>query len=423
MKKNVLFVVNQLHRGGAQKVVANLSNNLASASNIHIVIYNDVDQIDYAYSGTLIKIRLPFARNSDNNPFYARIVRFFSLIYNLRKIKRKYKIDVSISFMEASNFVNVLSRRREKIVLSVRTFLSEELGRVKGTGVYKVFIRFLYNRVEHIVVPSTMMKHDLCGKFGVSAGRIKVIHNFIDIDKMAASAQETIEYPAVRRLFTENKVLVSVGRLDVQKGQDYLFPVLAAVKASVSGIKLLLVGDGPLKEGLVNKATGWGLKVCTPEQLRREEGNASEYDVYFLGAQQNPFKYLDKRSIFVFPSLYEGFPNALLEAMVCGLPVISTDCLSGPRELLAPGTDLHYKTPVTEYASYGILMPDMPGQFKGQLSDIQGEIVRLWTEAVLKLIAEPDWAKEYAQKAAFRAKDFGKDIIVAQWNQLIYDNP
>src|SRR4029077_7605904 len=83
-------------------------------------------------------------------------------------------------------------------------------------------------------------------------------------------------------------------------------------------------------------------------------------DVYLLGFNVNPFKYMRKSSILVFPSVYEGFPNTVLEAMQCRLPVIVADCQSGPREILAPGSDLDKKTTTSELTDYGILCPALP---------------------------------------------------------------
>ena len=82
------------------------------------------------------------------------------------------------------------------------------------------------------------------------------------------------------------------------------------------------------------------------------------YDVYFVGLQQNPFKYIRPATAFVFPSAWEGFPLALGEAMTCGIPVVSTDCPTGPREMLAPTTAAP-TTPLrqAEWAEFGLLMP------------------------------------------------------------------
>src|SRR4051812_21321337 len=108
MKKNLLFIVDQLHRGGSQKVVANLSNQLEEHCNVHIAIYNDIDKVEFPYKGTLVKIKLPWSDNPSQNNVFARFTRLLYLIIDLRKIKKRYNIEVAISFLEASNIINIL---------------------------------------------------------------------------------------------------------------------------------------------------------------------------------------------------------------------------------------------------------------------------------------------------------------------------
>jgi len=87
-----------------------------------------------------------------------------------------------------------------------------------------------------------------------------------------------------------------------------------------------------------------------------------KYDVYFLGFQNNPFKYLKGQNFLFFLHL-GGFSNILVEAMICGAPIISSDCKSGPREILAPDTDFKRRTETPEITEYGVLMPVLENKF------------------------------------------------------------
>jgi glycosyltransferase involved in cell wall biosynthesis len=419
MKKNLLFIVDQLHRGGSQKVVANLSNQLEEHCNVHIAIYNDIDKVEFPYKGTLVKIKLPWSDNPSQNNVFARFTRLLYLIIDLRKIKKRYNIEVAISFLEASNIINILSHRKEKLFLSVRSYLSKELEGVKKLGIYRVLIKLLYNKADNIIVPSTLIKTDLIASFKVQEHRVSVIYNFIDIDKIHAQQQESIEYPEIERLINDNHVLVNVGRLDIPKGQSYLFPALAALKEKIPGIKFIIIGDGPLEGQLTQLALQSGLTVFSTEELKTGDlSGVGEYDICLMGKQENPFKYLKKNTVFVFPSLYEGFPNALLEAMACGVPCLSADCFSGPRELMAPQTDLHCRTEKVEYAPYGVLLPAAKG-----VSDIKilpdDTLTANWYQAIVDIFSDRERAAKYASAGKKRAIDYGKEIIIPQWLSLI----
>ncbi len=116
--------------------------------------------------------------------------------------------------------------------------------------------------------------------------------------------------------------------------------------------------------------------------------------------------------------MYEGFSNSVLEAVNCGVPVISTDCHSGPRELLAPETDCSYKTDMIEYAQYGILIPPFTGN---KLTDEPLEkSEQLLAEALEVLIDDPKLRESYAHKEKERSSDFSRDKTIIRWQNTIY---
>ena len=137
-----------------------------------------------------------------------------------------------------------------------------------------------------------------------------------------------------------------------------------------------------------------------------------------LGFQKNPFKFISKSMFFVFPSLWEGFHNALVEAIACGVPVISSDCRSGPREILAPDTDFMYQTIEPEFAKYGVLMPVFDGKFKKADEPLTKE-EKLWIEVILELLKNHKIRQQYAKAGKERVKDFYPDKIIPQWKNAI----
>ena len=122
------------------------------------------------------------------------------------------------------------------------------------------------------------------------------------------------------------------------------------------------------------------------------------HKIIFLGFNNNPFKFVSRSNCFVLSSDVEGFPNVLIEALACGRPVISTDCSSGPRELLAPATDLHHRAINTfEIGEYGILTPVK-------------DVISL-ANAMKKMMDDGSLRMSFESKAAKRAEQFDVDEI------------
>jgi glycosyltransferase involved in cell wall biosynthesis len=125
-----------------------------------------------------------------------------------------------------------------------------------------------------------------------------------------------------------------------------------------------------------------------------------------------------RAKLFVFPSLWEGFPNALVEAMACGVPVISSDCRSGPREILAPDTDFNYQTQKPDFAEYGILMPVFEVKYKSAEEPLEEREI-MWVKTIDKLLEDEDLRKHYSEKAKQRAENFRIEKIVEEWKKVL----
>ena len=181
--------------------------------------------------------------------------------------------------------------------------------------------RASYPLADAIVAVSEGARADLVRFLRVDAERVIAIPNPSPTDAMIARSKEPLEHTwfAATR---EVPVAVAAGRLVPKKGFDVLLDAIARVR-QVRDIRLTILGEGPERGALERDVARRGLRDV----------------VELAGFVDNPFARLARADLFVLPSLAEGMPNALIEAMACGCPVVATDCPSGPREILRGGRD------------------------------------------------------------------------------------
>jgi glycosyltransferase involved in cell wall biosynthesis len=162
------------------------------------------------------------------------------------------------------------------------------------------------------------------------------------------------------------------------------------VKDRVPDARLVIVGDGELRGYLERVIARHGLQDS----------------VFLVGDQENPYRFLARARVFAFPSVWEGFPNALLESLVCGIPVIAADCRSGPREILAPMTDPWLQTDKVDLAQYGVLTPPVTRERLMDEPLIPAE--RCLADAIVRLMADEKLHRRYAAAGKRRVKAFAE---------------
>ncbi|MEM2374598.1 MAG: glycosyltransferase [Thermoproteota archaeon] len=274
---------------------------------------------------------------------------------------------------------------------------------LSGKIPYWIKTRILYRLPRKIFTISEAISEYLITHYKIPARNILLVYNPIDIDQICQLVEEPLDNG--ERILFSFPVIVSCARLDVQKGQWHLIRSFKPVSEVLPDCKLVFIGDGPLRGYLEGLVTELGLKD----------------KVFFLGWKSNPFKYMARSTLFCLSSLWEGFPNVVVEALACGLPVMSTDCLSGPREILAPGTE--YKVDRLrgpEYAEYGILMPVFDGKRYTARDPLTWQ-EEMWAEEIVKLLKNPEILENYRQRAKRRAMDFEAKKQVQKYFDVIFN--
>ena len=371
--KKISILTYSLGSGGAERQVSLLLKYLSKKYKIYLVLMNDT-----IFYGVPENVEIFYLEKS--NPRENGIKKLIKLPFLALKYKNflnEKNIDISISFMNRPNYINSLS----KILGSkVKTIVSERISPLNEYATNSVkdkinrfLIKTLYKRANLVVPNSKKTEFDLKNFFNIK--NIKVIYNMIELPNCERREKEL--------------VFINIARLEPQKNHDLL---IEAFKKANLNAKLYIIGDGHLKEELINKVKNKKL----------------EDKVFFLGRQKNVYKFLSIASCFILSSNYEGFPNVLIEALACNLPVISTDCISGPREILAPNSDFTIQTKEIELAEYGILTP---------LKDVEK-----MAQTMEMIYKNKNLIENYSKKAKIRAKNFEVKNIIKEWEKIIERN-
>lgn len=378
-RKKILFITPMLHQGGFERICALTAKLLADTYEVHIAVFTKKDMFYDVTGIDLIDLDLP-AKNGKIN----KIRNIIKRTVRLRALKKNLGIDISYSFGTTANIVNVLSKTKDRTWAGIRGY-----GALTDSG-----IGLICKRADRVISCTKTMENDINLKLAPKASA--TLYNPCDTAqiKMLANEESSIKAEDFDFINRQGALIASMGREDDLKGFWHLIKSFSIVKKVLPDAKLMIIGDGEYKE---YRELAKALKI--------------EDSVLFTGVRKNPFALLKHADLYALTSETEGFPNALIEAMACGVPCISVNCKTGPSEILSEDftrcTDQHR----AYEADYGILTGIFTGEKNLDAAVItDGE--KSFADMIVGLLTDEEKLNAYRERARKRAEDFSMEMYV-----------
>lgn len=353
--QKILFYMNSIHYGGAERVIVNLANEFSNRS--YEVIFVTSFKVNDEYLLNDKVKRLILEKNNFQQSFMRRNI---TRTIKLRDICKRENPNIVISFMAEPNFRSIIATMFLKIktLISVRNDPNKEYPNV----LFKFMAKILYLFVSGCVFQTEDAKKWFPKKV---QRKSQIILNHVE------QKFYEINYNGKR------KNIITVGRLEPQKNHKLLIESFAKIANDFPNENLVIYGDGSQRQILKELTKTLGI----------------ENRVIFMGTSKNIQEKIKDAKLFVLTSKYEGLPNAIMEAMTLGIPVISTDCpCGGPRILIHNNKD-------------GILV---------KIDNIE-EV----SNVMRKVLSNPDFANYLSYNAKIRAKEFEPNKVFKIWENYV----
>lgn len=321
-KREIFFLLPDMETGGAERIVLTLANNLPRS----------------LFKPTIVLLRkeggyLSWVRD-DVEIIDLKVQRIRNSLFPIMNLIRKRKPDVLFSgFGEVNAYLSLFIKLFPKTQFIARetNVVSQHVTRKEILFFYK-----FYNNFHHIICQSDDMMKDLITNFKVKASKITKINNPVDVEFI----DNILTHSCKPNAFSEEyKNVVAIGNLSSRKGFDNLLKVFSHLKNEK--IKLHILGDGRDKALL--------------HQMKEELGLEH---VIFHGQQKNPYQFLKYADLFILSSRYEGFPNVLLEAGVCGTYALANNCPGGINEIVIEGENGTISS-IEEYEDFALKIKEL----------------------------------------------------------------
>ena len=305
-RKNIIFFCPSIEEGGVEKNLINISNGLSYNHNVSLITANKNKKKFFNKKINFISSKSDFFNNK------SRITKSIYCCYLLYKYSKDNKATIisfqaNVSAILASKILGyrVIIRSNQSPIFYAKNFLKRKL------------IQFFFKKADNIIVNSKDFQTEFKKYFNLKSA---VIYNLFEKQKII----NRLTKKNIKQTFFKNSKnitnLLSIGRLVAQKDQITILKALNLIK-NKKKFKLLIIGKGVEYKNLIS--------FIKDNKL----GNS----VKILNYQKNVYPYYLKADVFILSSLYEGLPNTLIEAVSLGVPIISSNCKTGPKEILRNG--------------------------------------------------------------------------------------
>ena len=387
-KKKIAFFINTLEVGGAEKVLTLLISHFNKEYEIHLVLLNNLVHFPLPVDNIRVKIIDRYSSASKVGKAI-NILKIPLVALRLKKYLQKNDIGLCFSFLNRPNFINCflkILRWKGRVLIGARIHTSSEYAGNSIAGKTGLFlVRVLYKYADIIIPNSFGIEKDLKENFKLK-NEFSVIYNPIDIKKQQLEMMAPVDDVQFDK-FT----FIHVGRFEKRKNQAMLLKAVKRIKEK--DFQVLIIGYGSMEKEIKENIITAGIND----------------KIIFLGYRNNNdiAKYIAKSNCQVMTSDFEGFPNVLLEGLVCNTPIISTDCDTGPREILTENFNLDIKCSGIEKGKFGLLIPVNDNESLASAMEL--------------MMSNKMLHDSFVNNSTNRALDFDLPVILNQY-AAIFDN-
>lgn len=378
----ILYLLPAFTFGGAERFLINLVSGHADRFEVVVLTFRRMEPHLRDLNCRLVWLEDIGVSERDLEEIFFRknFVRALRVTWCIYSVIRCERPMLSVGVQHISAFLLAIARdffwMKTPYVANLHgdasAYLQREVSSPFHRFVNRLLLRYLCNRASAIIVPSLGVRDDLIGRFHVQPEKTHAIYNGLDLKLIHERSERLLDNAA---LGNSRPVILGVGRLDTQKSLQTLISAFTEVLKRTPA-KLVILGEGPERSRLEQHIFSLGIQES----------------VTLAGFVDNPYQWMAKAAVFCLSSTYEGFGLVLVEAMACGCPVVSTDCPSGPGEII-------------HHEENGMLVP-------------VGDSVAM-ADAIRQILLDGQFRNKLIQAGLRRANDFTIPEMVTRY-EVVY---